>query len=71
MKALNVRYKLQAGPFCFVPDLRSDDMFRAPGGIQMSERQIAQLANRQKWRVIKVHMVIEREDFSFPDLENA
>ena len=71
MKALNVRYKLQAGPFCFVPDLRSDDMFRAPGGIQMSERQIEQLANRQKWRVIKVHMGIEREDFSFPDLENA
>ena len=71
MKALNVRYKLQAGPLCFVPDLRSDDMFRAPGGIQMSERQIEQLANRQKWRVIKVHMVIEREDFSFPDLENA
>ena len=71
MKAVNVRYKLQAGPFCFVPDLRSDDMFRAPGGIQMSERQIEQLANRQKWRVIKVHMVIEREDFSFPDLENA
>ena len=71
MKALNVRYKLEAGPFCFVPDLRSDDMFRAPGGIQMSERQIEQLANRQKWRVIKVHMVIEREDFSFPDLENA
>ena len=71
MKALNVRYKLQAGPFCFVPDLRSDDMFRAPGGIQMSERQIDQLANRQKWRVIKVHMVIEREDFSIPDLENA
>ena len=71
MKALNVRYKLQAGPFCFVPDLRSDDMFRAPGGIQMSERQIEQLANRQKWRVIKVHLVIEREDFSFPDLENA
>ena len=71
MKSLNVRYKLEAGPFCFVPDLRSDDMFRAPGGIQMSERQIEQLANRQKWRVIKGHMVIEREDFSFPDLENA
>ena len=71
MKALNVRYKLQAGPYCFVPDLRSDDMFRAPGGIQMSERQIEQLANRQKWRVLKVHMVIEKDDLLFSDLENA
>jgi len=71
MKSLNVRYKLEAGPYCFVPDLRTDGMYRAPGGIQMSERQIEQLANRQKWRVLKVHMVIEKEDFSFSDLENA
>ena len=46
MKALHVRYQLQAGPYCFVPDMRNDGMYRAPGGLKLSEMQIRQLATR-------------------------
>jgi hypothetical protein len=67
MKALHVRYQLQAGPYCFVPDPWNDGMFHAPGGMKLSEMQIRQLATRQKWEIEKVRQVAEIND----DLENT
>ena len=67
MKALHVRYQLQAGPYCFVPDPWNSGMFHAPGGITLSEMQIRQLATRQKWEIEKVRQVSEIDD----GLENA
>ena len=67
MKALHVRYQLQAGPYCFVPDPWNSGMFLAPGGIKLSEMQIRQLATRQKWEIEKVRQVAEIND----DLENT
>ena len=61
MKSMKVRYQLKAGPYCFVPDLQQKGMFRAPGGLQMSEMQIRQLAGRQNWDIEKVHMVFEED----------
>jgi len=61
MKALHVRYQLQAGPYCFVPDMRNDGMYRAPGGLKLSEMQIRQLATRQNWDIEKVPMVVEND----------
>ena len=67
MKALHVRYQLQAGPYCFVPDPWNSGMFHAPGGMKLSEMQIRQLATRQKWEIEKVRQVSEIDD----DLENS
>jgi hypothetical protein len=61
MKALTVRYQLNVGPYCFVPDLRRNEMFRAPGGLQLSETQIREIATRQKWEIKKVNVVCEND----------
>ena len=67
MKTPDIRYQLQAGPYCFVPDPWRKDVFRAPGGMKLSEAQIRQFAMHQKWEIEKIQMVIEHDD----DLENA
>ena len=71
MKAIHERYQLQAGPYCFVPDPWNDGMFHAPGGIQISEIQIKQLAARQKWHVIKINVTVEDDTHVYADLENT